>query len=77
MSDELMIRVPYDHPPSAVDYLNRLNEYSFDLADEYRRLDVLVQSADDYIDSDLLRKVEDMAREPLKVAIQPFVDQNE
>ena len=76
MSDELMIRVPYDHPPSAVDYLNRLNEYSFDLADEYRRLDVLVQSADDYIDSDLLKKIVDMAREPLKAAIKQFVDQN-
>ena len=64
----------YNHPSSAVAYLDRLNAYSFDLADAYHRSDVLVQSADDYIDSDLLKKIADMAREPLKAAIQPFVD---
>lgn len=57
-SDELMIRVPYNHPSSAVAYLDRLNAYSFDLADAYHRSDVLVQSADDYIDSDLLKKLQ-------------------
>lgn len=73
---ELMIILHQDQLPSFADGLFSLNAYSFYIADEYRRSDILDKSAEDYIDSDLLKKIADMAREPLKVAIQPFVDQN-
>ena len=73
---ELMIILHQDQLPSFADGLFSLNAYSFYIADEYRRSDILDKSAEDYIDSDLLKKIADMAREPLKVAIKQFVDQN-
>ena len=73
---ELMIILHQDQLPSFADGLFSLNAYSFYIADEYRRSDILDKSAEDYIDSDLLKKIADMAREPLKAAIKQFVDQN-